>query len=118
MSLAGIGVSILLLVLCIYKHMNLILATLLGIVALSVTSHIGFTALFIILYFRYESFKAGRLGAPFEVTKNIAVRISNFQKESHIQPWLSVRPLLLILLLMDVFSVDLAYAVFTLPSSW
>ena len=70
------------------------------------------TTIFLILYFRYEFAKARRSGEHFEVTKDIAGRISNFQKESHIQPCLSVLPLLLILLLINVFSVDLAYAVF------
>ena len=172
LGLFGVALSIILLIGLIYRHVNLIPATLLGVIVFTVypiflatfqqanlprklipacimsssctvplsmlpggaqlnniipTLYLGTTpmaafssglfasiatTLFLTLYFRHVFDKSRQKNEGFIVTPEIKERISQFDKETHIQPGLSVLPLLLILLLINDFQMDLSYAVF------
>ncbi|MGN0294372.1 MAG: GntP family permease [Lachnospiraceae bacterium] len=66
---------------------------------------------FLYLYFRCEFAKARKRGEHFEADEKILERISRFQLDSGISPWLSALPLVLIIVLINVFGMDLSYAV-------
>lgn len=63
------------------------------------------------LYFRYEFDKAHRRGEHFEAEGDILRRIEQFEKDPGLRPWTSVLPMVLIILLINLFGMDLSYAV-------
>lgn len=69
------------------------------------------SAALMFLYFRYEFRKARRNGEHFEAEGKILQRIAQFEKDAGIRPWVSVLPMVLIILLINLFGMDLSYAV-------
>lgn len=66
---------------------------------------------FLFLYFRFEFNRARTNDEHFEADEKILAKISRFQDETGVKPWLSALPLLLIILLINVFGINLSYAV-------
>ncbi len=71
------------------------------------------SAALMFLYFRYEFRKARNNGEHFEAEGEILERIAQFEKDAGIRPWVSVLPMALIILLINLFGMDLSYAVLT-----
>ncbi len=71
----------------------------------------GVAAALMFLYFRYEFQKARRNGEHFEAEGEILQRIAQFEKDAGVHPLLSVLPMVLIILLINLFGMDLSYAV-------
>ncbi len=69
------------------------------------------SAALMFLYFRYEFRKARNNGEHFEAEGEILERIAQFEKDAGIRPWMSVLPMVLIILLINLFGMDLSYAV-------
>lgn len=69
------------------------------------------TAVLLFLYFRYEFALARRRGEHFEAEGDILRRIEQFEKDPGLRPWTSVFPMVLIILLINLFGMDLSYAV-------
>lgn len=69
------------------------------------------SAALMFLYFRYEFRKARKNGEHFEAEGEILERIAQFEKDAGIRPWVSVLPMVLIILLINLFGMDLSYAV-------
>ncbi len=69
------------------------------------------SAALMFLYFHYEFEKARRNGEHFEAEGEILQRIAQFEKDAGVQPLLSVLPMLLIILLINLLGMDLSYAV-------
>ncbi len=69
------------------------------------------SAALMFLYFRYEFRKARNNGEHFEAEGEILERIAQFEKDAGIRPWVSVLPMVLIILLINLFGMDLSYAV-------
>ncbi len=69
------------------------------------------SAALMFLYFRYEFRKARKNGEHFEAEGEILERIAQFEKDAGIQLWVSVLPMALIILLINLFGMDLSYAV-------
>ncbi len=69
------------------------------------------SAALMFLYFRYEFRKARNNGEHFEAEGEILERIAQFEKDAGIRPWVSVLPMALIILLINLFGMDLSYAV-------
>lgn len=69
------------------------------------------TATLMFLYFRYEFAKARRRGEHFEAEGDILCRIEQFEKDPGLRPWTSVLPMVLIILFINLFGMDLSYAV-------
>lgn len=63
---------------------------------------------FLFLYFRYEFSQARRKGEHFDADEGILERISRFQADAGVSPWLSPLPLVLIILLINGFAMDLS----------
>lgn len=63
---------------------------------------------FLFLYFRYEFNQARRKGEHFDADEGILERISRFQADAGVSPWLSPLPLVLIILLINGFAMDLS----------
>lgn len=66
---------------------------------------------FLYLYFQYEFKKAREKGEHFDADEKILDRISRFEVDAGIRPWLSVLPLVLIIVLINGFGMELSYAV-------
>ncbi len=66
---------------------------------------------FLYLYFQYEFKKAREKGEHFDADEKILDRISRFEADAGIRPWLSVLPLVLIIILINGFGMELSYAV-------
>lgn len=66
---------------------------------------------FLFLYFRYEFAKARKRGEHFEADGQILKRIARFDEDAGIRPWLSALPMVLIIVLINGFGMELAYAV-------
>lgn len=66
---------------------------------------------FLYLYFQYEFKRARDKGDHFDADEAIMERIACFEKDAGIKPWLSVLPLVLIIVLINGFGMDLSYAV-------
>ncbi len=69
------------------------------------------SAALMFLYFRYEFRKARKNGEHFEAEGEILERIAQFEKDAGIRLWVSVLPMALIILLINLFGMDLSYAV-------
>ena len=69
------------------------------------------TAALLFLYFRYEFALARKRGEHFEAEGDILRRIEQFEKDPGLRPWTSVLPMVLIILLINLFGMDLSYAV-------
>ncbi len=69
------------------------------------------SAALMFLYFRYEFRKAWKNGEHFEAEGEILERIAQFEKDAGIRLWVSVLPMALIILLINLFGMDLSYAV-------
>ena len=70
-----------------------------------------FCMAFLYLYFRYEFKKSRERGEHFDADERILDRISRFQLDAGVKPWLSTLPLVLIIVLINGFGMDLSYAV-------
>lgn len=66
---------------------------------------------FLFLYFNFEFNRARARGEHFEADDRILQRISRFQQDAGIKPWLSALPMVLIIVLINGFGMDLSYAV-------
>lgn len=66
---------------------------------------------FLFLYFRFEFAIARARGEHFDANEKILERISRFQEDAGIKPWLSALPMILIIFMINGFRVDLSYAV-------
>lgn len=71
----------------------------------------AFAILFIFFYFRSVFAKAVKNGEGFDADPEILKRIEGFDKDAGVPMWLSAVPLLCIILLINVFRLDLSYAV-------
>lgn len=69
------------------------------------------TAALMFLYFRHEFNLARKHGEHFEAKGDILRRIEQFEKDPGLHPWTSVLPMVLIILLINLFGMDLSYAV-------
>lgn len=69
------------------------------------------TVALMFLYFRYEFAGARRRGEHFEAQGDILHRIEQFEKDPGLSPWTSILPMVLIILLINLFGMDLSYAV-------
>lgn len=65
---------------------------------------------FLFLYFRYEFSKARKSGEHFQADEKILQRISRFHEDAGIASWLSLLPMALIIILINVFNLDIFYA--------
>lgn len=70
-----------------------------------------FAVLFLFVYFNHQFEKARREGEHFDADDKILERISRFQADAGIKPWLSALPMILIITLINGLGVDLSYAV-------
>lgn len=70
-----------------------------------------FSIVFLYWYFQREFAKARIRGEVFDANADILERISKFEQDAGIKPWLSVLPLALIIFLINGFGMDLSYAV-------
>lgn len=66
---------------------------------------------FLYLYFRYEFHKAREKGEHFDADDRILERISRFELDAGVCPWLSALPLVLIIVLINGFGMELSCAV-------
>lgn len=69
------------------------------------------TAALMFLYFRHEFNLARKRREHFEAEGDILRRIEQFEKDPGLHPWTSVLPMVLIILLINLFGMDLSYAV-------
>ena len=69
------------------------------------------TLTFLILYFRHLFGRARKRGEHFEASEEILERIARLETDPGILPWLSLLPMVLIILLINLFHMDLSYAV-------
>lgn len=69
------------------------------------------SAALMFLYFRHEFALARKRGEHFEAEGDILRRIEQFEKDPGLHPWTSVLPMMLIILLINLFGMDLSYAV-------
>lgn len=67
---------------------------------------------FLYFYFRYEFNQARAKGEHFDADNKIKERIAKFDQNSNIKPWLSALPLVFLVILINVFNMDLSYTVF------
>lgn len=66
---------------------------------------------FIFVYFSWEFKKARQRGEHFEINPSIKERITKFEMDAGIPGPLSVLPLVMIILLINIAQLDLSYAV-------
>ena len=71
------------------------------------------TVLFLFLYFNHEFNKARKRGEYFQADETLLKQIDASCQDADVHPCFSVLPLALIIILINVFSVDLVYAVFS-----
>lgn len=67
--------------------------------------------IFLYCYFRYEFNRAHARGEHFDADDKILDRISRFEQDAGVKPWMSALPLILIILLINGLGMDLSYAV-------
>lgn len=66
---------------------------------------------FLFLYFQFEFSRVRAKGEHFDADEQILKRISYFEKDAGIKPWLSALPMVLIVVMINGFGVNLSYAV-------
>lgn len=69
--------------------------------------------LFLVLYFNHEFNKARRRGEHFQADETRLKQTNASCQDAGVKPWLSVLPLAFIIILINFFGVELAYAVFS-----
>ena len=66
---------------------------------------------FLVLYFNHQFNKARKRGEHFQADEALLKRIEAFDQDAGGSPWLSVLPLVLIILCINLLGMDLVYAV-------